>query len=36
VGGQYWEFVVLLSWVCIMMGMKLPVLLFRQTRSRPR
>ncbi len=35
-GGQYWEFVVLLSWVCIMMGMKLPVLLLRQTRSRPK
>jgi hypothetical protein len=29
VGGQYWEDVVLLSWICMMMGMKLPVLFFR-------
>jgi hypothetical protein len=36
VGGRYWEFVALLSWVCIMMGMKLPALLFKQTRSRPK
>ena len=36
VGGRYWEFVALLSWVCIMMGMKLPALLFGQTRSRPK
>lgn len=27
VGGQYWEFVVLLAWVCMMLGMKLPALI---------
>jgi hypothetical protein len=34
VGGAYWEFVVLLAWVCMMMGMKLtPVLFNRKTHS---
>lgn len=33
VGGQYWEYVVLLSWICMMMGTKLPGLFFR-SRSR--
>jgi hypothetical protein len=32
VGGQYWEFVVLLAWVCMMLGMKLPALI-RSNRS---
>jgi hypothetical protein len=27
VGGQYWEFVVLLAWVCMILGMKLPALI---------
>jgi hypothetical protein len=31
-GGQYWEFVVLLAWVCMMLGMKLPTLI-RSNRS---
>jgi hypothetical protein len=35
VGGNYWEFVVLLSWVCMMMGMKLAALIF-QKRPSPR
>ena len=32
VGGSYWEFVVLLSWVCMLLGMKLSSLIF-QSRS---
>lgn len=28
VGGSYWEFVVLLCWVCVLMGMKLYTLIF--------
>lgn len=35
VGGNYWEFVMLLSWVCMMMGMKLSALIF-QKRPSPR
>ena len=34
VGGNYWEFVVLLCWVCMMMGMKLSAIIF-QRRSAP-
>jgi hypothetical protein len=30
VGGAYWEFVALLAWVCMMMGMKLSSLLFNR------
>ena len=30
IGGSYWEFVVLLCWVCMLLGMKLPAMLFRQ------
>lgn len=30
VGGSYWEFVVLLCWVCMLLGMKLPALLLQQ------
>ncbi|MCU0357688.1 MAG: hypothetical protein MUE95_08910 [Cyclobacteriaceae bacterium] len=33
VGGQYWEYVILLSWICMMMGMKLPVIFFRPKTS---
>ncbi|MFN3840591.1 MAG: hypothetical protein ACK4RF_07780 [Cyclobacteriaceae bacterium] len=33
VGGSYWEFVVLLCWVCMLLGMKLPALIFNQKRS---
>lgn len=33
VGGSYWEFVVLLSWVCMMLGMKLSSLLFQPKSS---
>jgi hypothetical protein len=33
VGGNYWEFVVLLSWVCMMMGMKLAALIFQKRPS---
>jgi hypothetical protein len=29
VGGEYWEFVVLLAWVCMLMGMKLSSLIFK-------
>jgi hypothetical protein len=29
VGGNYWEFVVLLSWVCMLLGMKLSSLIFQ-------
>lgn len=29
VGGSYWEFVVLLSWVCMLLGMKLSSLIFQ-------
>jgi hypothetical protein len=33
IGGSYWEFVVLLCWVCMLLGMKLPALIFNQKRS---
>ena len=36
VGGNYWEFVVLLSWVCIMLGMKLSTLILQQKSKRVR
>ncbi len=32
VGGQYWEFVVLLAWVCMMLGMKLSAILLVKRR----
>lgn len=32
VGGKYWEFVVLLCWVCMLLGMKLASLLFNGKR----
>jgi hypothetical protein len=34
VGGHYWEFVVLLSWVCMMLGMKLSAMIFQRRTSR--
>lgn len=34
VGGQYWEFVVLLSWVCMLLGMKLSALIFKPKSNR--
>ncbi|MDH4058835.1 MAG: hypothetical protein OEU76_08715 [Cyclobacteriaceae bacterium] len=34
VGGSYWEFVVLLCWVCMMLGMKLSVQLFQPKSKR--
>ncbi|MBL7844956.1 MAG: hypothetical protein KF846_10715 [Cyclobacteriaceae bacterium] len=30
IGGSYWEFVVLLCWVCMLLGMKLPALVFQR------
>ncbi|QOI96094.1 MAG: hypothetical protein HRU69_00775 [Flammeovirgaceae bacterium] len=33
VGGEYWEFVVLLAWVCMLMGMKLASLLLNGKRA---
>lgn len=33
VGGTYTEFVVLLSWVCMLLGMKLPALFFQRKRN---
>jgi hypothetical protein len=33
VGGDYWEFVVLLSWVCILLGMKLTSLLMHKKKT---
>ncbi len=34
IGGSYWEFVVLLCWVCMLLGMKLPALLFQQRKQK--
>ncbi|MDL5048888.1 hypothetical protein QQ054_23015 [Oscillatoria amoena NRMC-F 0135] len=34
VGGQYWEFVALLAWVCILLGMKLTRLLLQRSQVR--
>jgi hypothetical protein len=33
VGGNYWEFVVLLAWVCMMLGMKLSSMMFQRRSS---
>lgn len=34
IGGTYVEFVVLLSWVCMLLGMKLPTIFFKQKINR--